>query len=139
MSSPAPLTPRRPWRVPLYLACTLLCGCVFGYGHCLLTEPVTNTLSGTIHFRSYPAGEGIDHVPVLALDHTAYVYAPAQSISCLPANEVQLSGVSEFPPDVIEGARITVRGSLAQGASGRAHTRFLFNVLNIEPLTPLRP
>jgi hypothetical protein len=131
--------PSRWWRVLGVAACTLLCGCVFGYGHCLFTQPVTTMLSGKIHFRPYPAGEGIDQVPMLALDRTAYVYTPALSTSCLPANEVQLVGVSEFPPDVIENAHITVRGSLAEGASGHAHTRFLFNVLNIEPVTPLRP
>jgi hypothetical protein len=132
------LRPSRSWRVLAYGACTLLCGCVFGYGHCLFTQPVTTTLSGKMHFRPYSVGEGIDQVRVLALDRTAYVYAPALSNSCLPANEVQLVGVSEFPPDVIENAHITVRGSLAEGASAHAHTRFLFNVLNIEPVTPLR-
>ncbi len=120
-------------------ACALLGGCVFGYGHCLLTEPVKNSLTGKLHFRSYPAAEGIDYTPVLALDRTEYVYAPAQSISCLAVNDVQLAGLAEFPPNIVENSHITVRGTLAQGDAGRVHTRFVLNVIDIEPVTPIRP
>ena len=69
--------------------------------------------------RSYPAAEGIDYTPVLALDRTEYVYAPAQSISCLAVNDVQLAGLAEFPPNIVENSHITVRGTLAQGDAGK--------------------
>jgi hypothetical protein len=72
-------------------------GCVIGYGPCLLLQPVKNNLTGRVHFRDFPSSEGMDNVPVLALDRTAYVYAPAQSVHCLPANDVQLVGIAEFP------------------------------------------
>ncbi len=116
-----------------------LSGCVFGHGHCLFTEPVKNSLIGTLHFRTYPVPDGIDHVPVLVLDQTAYIYSPWRSFSCFPANEVQLIGVSEFPEDVDENSRLTVRGSLAEGVSSQAHTQFVFNVLNIDRELPPRP
>jgi hypothetical protein len=58
-------------------ACAGLSGCVIGYGPCLLQQPVKNTLTGRVHFRDYPSAEGVDNVPVLALDRTAYIYAPA--------------------------------------------------------------
>ena len=62
-----------------------LSGCVLGYGPCLFQQPVKNTLTGHVHFRDFPTQEGVDNVPVLSLDKTAYIYAPAQSI--LPAGE----------------------------------------------------
>jgi hypothetical protein len=111
-----------------------LCGCVLGYGPCLLQQPVKNTLTGHVHFREYPTPEGMDNVPVLALDHTAYVYAPAQSIHCLPANDVQLIGIAEFPQNVIENSHVNVDGTLFQAGSGRQHTPFLMNVNTILPL-----
>jgi hypothetical protein len=113
-------------------AAAALSGCVFGKGPCLVLEPVKVTLTGKVHFRSYPAGDGVDNVPILSLDQTAYVYAPAQSLQCLPANDVQLVGLSEMPPDIHENAGITVSGSLFQGVSDRHHTRFLINVTNIQ-------
>ncbi len=116
--------------------CVVLClsGCVLGEGPCRLLEPVATTLSGTIHFRDYPAGGGVDNVPVLALDHTANVYSPAQSLNCMPVNDIQLVGWSEFPPDIIEGAHIRVHGSLFAAASPHQHTPFLMNVATVTPL-----
>ena len=111
-----------------------LSGCVLGQGPCRLLEPVSNTLSGTIHFRDYPSGGGVDNVPVLALDHTANVYSPAESHNCMPVNDIQLVGWSEFPPDITEGAHIRVRGSLFAAASSHQHTRFLMNVATVTPL-----
>jgi hypothetical protein len=68
-------------------------GCVHGYG-CLLQEPIKHTLTGRVQFRAFPAADGVDHVPILVLDHTAYVYAPAHSYQCLAATDMQLVGVS---------------------------------------------
>jgi hypothetical protein len=111
-----------------------LSGCVIGQGPCRLLEPISTTLSGTIHFRDYPSGGGVDNVPVLALDNTANVYSPAESQTCMPVNDIQLVGWSEFPPDIIEGARIRVHGSLFAAASSHQHTRFLMNVATVTPL-----
>jgi hypothetical protein len=114
--------------------CAGLTGCVIGYGPCLFLQPVKNTLTGRVHFRDYPGSEGIDKVPVLALERTAYVYAPAQSQHCLPANDVQLDGVSEFPQDVIENSHVIVDGVLFQAATGSQHTPFVMNVRTILPI-----
>ena len=35
----------------------------------------------------------MQHVPILVLDRTAYIYSPAQSFQCQPANELQLVGI----------------------------------------------
>jgi len=111
-----------------------LSGCVLGEGPCRLLEPITTTVSGTIHFRDYPSGGGVDNVPILALDRTAHIYAPAESQSCQPVNDIQLVGWSEFPPDIIEGARIRVHGSLFAAAATHQHTHFLMNVATVTPL-----
>ncbi len=125
------------------LACAVLCaalsGCVMGYGHCLLLDPVDNSLAGTIHFRSYPAGGGIDRVAVLTFDRTAYVYAPAESRQCVAANEAQLTGWAEYPPELQDGTRVTVDGRLIPAVSPRQHTRFLLKIRNIEPELPAVP
>jgi hypothetical protein len=113
-----------------------LSGCVLGYGPCLFQQPVKNTLTGHVHFRDYPAPDGMDNVPVLALDRTAYVYAPAESHLCLPANDVQLVGVAEFPRDVIENSHVTAEGTMFQAASPHQHTEFLMNVRTILPIAP---
>jgi hypothetical protein len=113
--------------------CLAAAGCVHGYGACLFTAPVKHTLTGTIHFRKYPAAGDIDNVPILALDHTAYVYSPAQSFSCQAANELQLDGVSEFPQNVVEGSHVSVEGKLFGAANDSDHTRFLMNVITLLP------
>jgi hypothetical protein len=123
-------------RSPALLAailCAVLSGCVLGSGPCLLQEPIKATLTGRIQLRSYPAGDGIDHVPILELDRTAYVYAPALSHQCVAATELQLVGWSELPPDIPEGTHVEVEGSLFQAASMHQHTAFLMNVRTILP------
>jgi hypothetical protein len=115
-------------------ACVAMSGCVLGYGACLFQQPVKQNLTGHVHFRDYPNADGMDNVPVLVLDRTAYVYAPAQSHLCLPANEVQLVGVAEFPQNVIENSHVSVDGVLFQAATGREHTPFVMNVTTILPI-----
>ncbi len=119
--------------------CAALSGCVLGSGYCLWMQPVKHSFSGRVHFRDFPNADGIDNVPVLVLDKTAYVYAPAQSHLCLAANDVQLVGVAEFPQNVGEDTHVKVEGSLFEGATSRQHTRFLINVNSIEPIAPGAP
>ena len=110
-------------------------GCVNGRG-CLLMEPLKHTLTGRVHFRSYPGPDGMDSVPILALDRTAYVYSPAHSYQCPSATDVQLVGVAEFPDNVGEGAHVSVSGSLFEAATARQHTGFIMNVTSLEPIKP---
>ena len=124
----------RIWRASFIGACLGLSGCVFGYGPCLFQQPIKNSLTGRVHFRDYPSADGVDNVPVLALDRTAYVYAPAQSLHCLPANDVQLVGVSEFPQNVIENSHVSVDGVLFQAVSSREYTPFVMKVNMILPV-----
>ena len=128
----------RIWRACLIGACLGLSGCVICYGPCLFIQPVKNTLTGHVHFRDYPSSDGMDNVPVLAPDRTAYIYDPAQSHHCLPANDVQLVGVSEFPQNVIENSHVSVEGVLFPAASARLHTPFVMNVATILPITNSR-
>ena len=116
-------------------SCIALSGCVLGGGACLFQQPFKHRLDGTIHFRDYEAADGVDHVPVLSLDETAYIYAPSLSHLCLPANDLQLVGWSEFPPDITEKARIEVDGSIFQAATTHQHTPFLMTVRNILLIT----
>jgi len=109
-------------------------GCVIGGGRCLLLQPIKATLTGKIHFRDYASGGGVDNVPVLALDRTAHIYAPAETHSCIPVNDIQLVGWSEFPPDIIEGAHISVHGSLFGAAAPHQYTRFLLDVVTVVPV-----
>lgn len=124
----------RIWRSMVIFASLALSGCVMGYGPCLFQQPVKNNLTGHVHFRDYPAADGVDNVPVLALDKTAYLYAPAQSHFCLPANDVQLVGVAEFPKNVIENSHVSVDGVLFQEGSARQHTPFVMSVTTILPV-----
>ena len=118
----------------LIALCLPLAGCVIGDGRCQFLEPLKTSLTGTIHFHDYPSGSGVDNVPLLALDRTSHVYAPAESHSCVPVNDIQLVGWSEFPPDIVEGAHITVRGSLFAAAAAHQHTHFLMNVATVTPV-----
>jgi hypothetical protein len=111
-----------------------LAGCVLGYGPCLLQQPLKHTLTGHVHFRDYPAADGVDNVPVLALDRTEYIYAPEQSHHCLPANDVQLVGVAEFPQNVAENSHVSVVGELFPSTNRREHTPFLMNVITMAPI-----
>jgi hypothetical protein len=111
-----------------------LSGCVLGYGPCLFLQPVKHTFYGVVHFRDYPAPDGIDNVAILTLDQTAYVYSPAQSKHCLAANDVQLVGVAEFPANIVENSHVAAEGSLFPGTTGRQHTTFLLDVGSILPV-----
>jgi len=115
-------------------ALAALTGCVHGYG-CLFLQPVKHTLTGRIHFRSFPASDGMDNVPVLVLDRTAYIYSPAHSYQCQSATDVQLVGVSEFPENVIEDSHVTVDGALFESTSSHEYTRFLMRVTTLLPLS----
>jgi len=127
------MNPAKAWRAVLIAACLGATGCVHGYGACLWTQPVRHTLSGRVDFRSYPGADGIDNVPVLVLDRTAYLYSPAQSFQCQPANELQLVGISEFPQNVVENSHVSVEGKLFAAVSARDHTRFLMDVITLLP------
>ena len=124
----------RVWRLSVMGASLVLSGCVIGYGPCLFQQPIKSNLTGRVHFRDYQSADGIDNVPVLALDRTAYIYAPAESHHCLPANDVQLVGVAEFPQNVIENTHVSVDGRLFQAASDHQHTAFLMTVITILPI-----
>jgi hypothetical protein len=120
----------RLWILGVLVALT---GCVHGYG-CLFLQPVKHTLTGRIHFKTYPAADGMDNVPILELDRTAYVYSPAHTYQCLSATDIQLVGVSEFPENVIEDSRVSVEGRLFESTSAHEYTRFLMNVTTLLPL-----
>ena len=122
------------WRFCILSYCLACAGCVTGYGGCLFMAPVKHTLTGRVHFRSYPAGDGIDNVPVLALDQMAYLYSPSQSFSCLPADELQLVGISEFPQNIVENSLVSVQGTLFGATSAHDHTRFLMHVITMLPV-----
>ena len=111
-------------------------GCVLGSGPCLWLGPLKHTFTGHVHMRDFPESDGVDHVPILILDHTAYVYAPAESHQCQAANDIQMIGVAEFPRDVGENSRVTVRGTLLEGIAERQHTQFVLSVSSIFPAAP---
>jgi len=127
------------WRTACVAACAALAGCVWGSGPCLFTQPFKSDLRGTLHFRTYPFGDGMDRVPILSLDKTAYVYDPATSHLCVPANDVQLVGWTEFPPDLVDEVHLQVHGALFEAASARQHTRFVVDVQLVSKLAPLAP
>jgi hypothetical protein len=110
-----------------------LAGCVHGYGGCLFVSPVKHTLAGRVHFRTYPVAGGVQQVPVLTLDQTAYVYSPAQSFQCQPADELQLEGISEFPEHVVDGSHVSVQGRITAATSASDHTHFLMDVITLLP------
>jgi hypothetical protein len=120
----------RLWILGVLVALT---GCVHGYG-CLFLQPVKHTLTGRIHFKTYPAADGMDNVPILVLDRTAYVYSPAHTYQCMSATDIQLVGISEFPENVIEDSRVSVEGKLFESTSAHEYTRFLMNVTTLLPL-----
>ena len=68
------------WRSIVIGICFAAAGCVHGYGGCLWTQPVKHTLSGRVHFRSYPTPDGIDNVPVLTLDHESLHLFPGAKL-----------------------------------------------------------
>jgi hypothetical protein len=121
------------WRSVVIGISFVAAGCVHGYGGCLWTQPVKHTLSGRVHFRSYPTPDGVDNVPVLTLDHEIYVYSPAQSFMCQSTGQLQLVGISEFPENVVEDSHVSVQGRLFAGTSSHDHTSFLMNVITLLP------
>ncbi len=118
-------------------ACMALSGCVLGYGRCLLLSPIRTTLSGTLDFHSYPVGGTVERVAVLTTDHSQYVYAPAESAQCRIAERFQLVGWGEYPPDLRDGTRVRVAGSLAVATSPHQHTHFVLQVRSIDVVTVL--
>jgi hypothetical protein len=128
------MTMKKCWLLLCLVAAAPLSGCVLGYGPCLLLKPIKNTFTGRVHFRDYPSADGVDNVPLLTLDSTAYVYSPAQSTHCLAANDLQLVGFSEFPPDVVENTHVTVTGTVFGATSDHQHTPLLIDVVSVLPI-----
>jgi hypothetical protein len=127
-----------PWRLAIVGVCLATAGCVHGYGACLFMAPVKHTLTGRVQFRTYPVEQGVDNVPILVLDKTAYLYVPAQSLMCQAADELQLAGVSEFPQNVVENSHVSAEGKLYSATSVHEHTRYLMNVITLLPDNPAR-
>jgi hypothetical protein len=122
---------RRGWLAGVALA---MAGCVHGYGGCLFVSPIKHTLTGRVHFRTYPLPSGgVETAPLLTLDRIAYIYSPAQSFMCIPADELQLEGISEFPERVVENSHVSVQGQIVAATSGSDHTRFLMQVITLLP------
>jgi hypothetical protein len=117
--------------------CIVLSGCVIGSGPCLWLQ-VRHDFTGQVHFREFPRSDGIDRVPILILDKTQYMYAPPQSLACLPANDLQLIGVTELPSRIDEGTRVIVDGKVLEGVAQDQHTRFVIDVVSILPLKDKR-
>ncbi|MDE2304330.1 MAG: hypothetical protein KGL34_02135 [Gammaproteobacteria bacterium] len=116
------------------IASLALGGCVIGYGRCLLLSPMRVSLTGTLHFRTYEIDGLPERVAVLQADSSQYIYAPAQSRQCEMASNFQLTGWSDYPPDLVEGSRITVHGSLLQSTSVHQHSRFILKLRRLERL-----
>jgi hypothetical protein len=124
----------RIWRVVGAALSLAVSGCVVGGGPCLWLAPVKHEFTGYVHFHDFPAADGVDNVPVLVLDKTAYIYTPSHRHQCLAANDVQLIGVTEFPDNVGENSHVRVRGSVSEAASSGQFTRFSISVQSIQPL-----
>ena len=124
-------------RWALLAVCAALSGCVLGYGRCLLLSPMRTELSGTLDFHTYLVGGVVERVAVLTADHSQYVYAPAESAQCQIAERFQLVGWGEYPPDLRDGTRVRVAGSLVVATSPHQHTHFVLRVRSIDPVQPL--
>jgi hypothetical protein len=109
-----------------------------GVGLCLWLQ-VRQDFTGHVHFREFPRSDGVDTVPILILDKTQYVYAPPQSFLCLPANDVQLVGVTEFPDSIGENSHVVVDGKILEGVARGQYTRFVVQVNGILPLRAPEP
>ncbi len=116
--------------------CVSLSGCVLGSGPCLWLQ-VRHDFIGRVHFREFPQKDGVDTVPILVLDKTQYIYSPASSFHCLPANDVQLGGLAELPDSIGENTRVIVDGKILQGVAQGQYTRFVIQVNSILPLDRL--
>jgi hypothetical protein len=115
--------------------CMVLSGCVIGSGPCLWLQ-VRHDFVGRVHFREFPRSDGVDTVPILILDKTQYVYAPPQSFHCLPANDLQLVGMTEFPDRIDEGSHVVVDGKVLEGVANGHYTHFVIQVVSILPFRP---
>ena len=113
--------------------CIALGGCVIGSGPCLWLQ-VRHDFTGRVHFREFPRADGVDTVPILVLDKTQYIYAPPQSFHCLPANDIQLVGVTEFPDSVGEDTHVIVDGKVLEGVARGQYTRFVIQVNSVFPI-----
>lgn len=113
--------------------CISLSGCVIGSGPCLWLQ-FKHDFTGRVHFREFPQKDGVDTVPILILDKTQYMYAPAMSFHCLSANDVQLVGVTEFPDSIGENTHVIVNGQVLEGVAHGQYTRFVIQVNSILPL-----
>jgi hypothetical protein len=122
------------WR--LWTVCLSLClsGCVIGSGPCLWLAPVKHTFTGVVHFKDFPAANGVDNVPILAVDDAAYIYTPNHRHQCQAANDLQLIGVSEFPDNVGENSRVKVKGTVSEAGSAGQYTHFSIDVTAIAPI-----
>jgi hypothetical protein len=115
--------------------CMVLSGCVIGSGPCLWLQ-VRHDFVGRVHFREFPRSDGVDTVPILILDKTQYMYAPPQSFHCLPANDLQLVGMTEFPDRIDEGSHVVVDGKVLEGVANGHYTHFVIEVVSILPFRP---
>jgi len=118
-------------RISAIAAILPLAGCVLGHGRCLFLAPLKSSLTGTVHFREFPAKNFIDRAPILSLDRTEYVYNPAQSRQCQSAEEVQLVPIADLPDTIGDNAHVVVEGSLVDATQDHQHTRFVLNVASI--------
>ncbi len=115
--------------------CIVLSGCVVGSGPCLWLQ-ARHDFVGHIHFREFPRSDGVDTAPILILDKTQYMYAPPQSFQCLPANDVQIVGMTEFPDSIGEGTHVVVNGKMLEGVAAGQYTRFVIDAGGILPIPP---
>ena len=113
--------------------CISLSGCVLGSGPCLWLQ-VRHDFTGRVHFREFPHKDGVDTVPILILDKTQYIYSPALSFQCLPANDLQLVGLTEFPDSIGENTHVIVDGKILQGVAQGQYSRFVIQVNSILPI-----
>jgi hypothetical protein len=61
------------------------------------------------------------------------MYAPPQSFHCLPANDVQIVGMSEFPDSIGENTHVVVDGKMVEGVADGQHTRFVIQAISVLP------
>lgn len=107
------------------LLCLTLASCVAGYGRCLFLQPARSTLTGRVQLAA--------QFPLLTLDETAYVYAPASSSQCTAVRDLELVLSGAAMEKVPDGARVTVRGAIFEDAGDRHATRFAMDVLDVVP------
>lgn len=119
-------------------ASIVLSGCVLGSGPCLWLQ-VRHDFTGHVHFREFSRADGVDTVPILILDKTEYIYAPPQSLLCLPANDLQLVGIAQLPDRIDENSHVLVNGEVLEGVAVGHHTRFVIQVISILKVPEPKP